>query len=68
MVIGDRVKATKDKERAVPLNDDVENSLSDHEYSALLAQAEETAEPCPVSVPPDELAAALARLDANDGE
>jgi hypothetical protein len=67
MVIGDRIRATKDKERTVPLNDDVENSLSDHEYAALLAEIEPNAEPCPVSVPADELAAALARLDAQDG-
>jgi len=67
MVIGDRVKATKDKERTVPLNDDAD-ALSDQEYAVLLAEAQETAEPCEVAVPADELAAALARLDAADGE
>lgn len=51
----------------MPLNDDVENSLSDEAYSALLAEAEANAEPCPVSVPADEVAAAVARLDNADG-
>ncbi len=64
MVIGDRIRATKDKERTVPLNDDPD-ALSDAEYDALLAEAEQNAEPCPVAVPADELAAALARLDAD---
>jgi hypothetical protein len=67
MVFGDRIPPTKDKERTVPLNDDPD-ALSDHEYAALLAEAETTAEPCPVAVPADELAAALARLDAEDGQ
>lgn len=49
----------------MPLNDDPD-ALSDDEYSALLAVAEETAEPCPVAAPADEVAAALARLDADD--
>ena len=66
MVFGDRVPATKDKERNVPLDDDPD-ALSDEQYSALLAEAVETAEPCPVAVPADELAAALARLDAANG-
>ena len=67
MVIGDRIKATKDKERTVPLTDDVD-ALSDDEYQALLDAVEEDSEPCPVAVPADEVAAALARLDASDGE
>lgn len=49
------------------LNDDPD-ALSDQEYAVLLAEAEDNAEPCPVSVPADEVAAALARLDASDGE
>lgn len=47
----------------MPLNDDVENALSDQEYAVLLAEAQEGAEPCEAAVPAGELAAALARLE-----
>jgi len=47
----------------MPLNDDPD-ALPDDEYDKLLTAAEATAEPCPSAVPPDELAAALARLEA----
>jgi hypothetical protein len=64
--MGDRIKATKLR-RTMPLNDDPD-ALSDHEYAALLAEAEQTAEPCPAAVPADEVAATVARLDADNGE
>jgi hypothetical protein len=64
MAFGDRLPATKDKERTLPLNDDPD-ALSDSAYAALLAEIQPNVEPCPVAVPADELAAALARLDAN---
>lgn len=72
MAFGDRIKATrpwKVEREPMPLNDDPD-ALSDEQYSALLAEAEATAEPCPVAVPADVLADALARLDAegDDGE
>jgi hypothetical protein len=66
MAFGDRIPRRKVEREPMPLNDDVENSLSDERYSALLAEAEKTAEPCPVAVPADEVAAAVARLDAED--
>ena len=66
MVIGDRIKATKDKERTVPLNDD-EDALSDHDYAALLLEAEETSVPCQSAVPADVLESALEHLDADNG-
>jgi len=46
----------------MPLNDDPD-AVNDEEYDALLTAAEQTAEPCPSAIPPDELDAALARLD-----
>lgn len=51
----------------MPLNDDP-NALGDEAYAALLAEAEKTAKPCPVAPPADEVAAAVARLDAKDGQ
>lgn len=62
MVFGDRIKATRDKEPRVPLNDDV-NAVSDSEYTALLDAVEPDAVPCPAAVPPHVVAAAVARLD-----
>lgn len=44
------------------MNDDPD-AMTDEAYSELLAEAEENAEPCPVAVPADEVAAALGRLD-----
>jgi hypothetical protein len=69
MAFGDRIPRRKVEREPMPLNDDPD-ALSDERYSALLAEAEKTAEPCPVAVPADEVAAAVARLDkkADDGE
>jgi hypothetical protein len=47
----------------MPLNNDP-NALTDDQYNQLLADAEATAEPCPAAVPPDQLEAALARLES----
>jgi hypothetical protein len=66
MVFGDRLPR-KEKREQVPLNDDP-NALPDHEYAALLVEAEKTAEPCPAAVPADEVAAAVARLDDAEGD
>lgn len=49
----------------MPLNDDPD-ALSDNEYLERLDAAEADAEPCPVSVPPDVLAAVLAELDEQE--
>jgi hypothetical protein len=48
------------------LNDD-EDALSDHDYAALLLEAEETSVPCQSAVPADVLESALEHLDADNG-
>lgn len=52
----------------MPLNDDP-HALTDEQYERLITEAEATAEPCPAAIPPDVVAATVARLDqaANDG-